>query len=85
MGELPDKPKPCYLYVIGAGEPWAAALLCPCGCRVLIQLSLLKDDFPTWRLSTGHRGVPSLYPSVRRVGGCESHFYLREGQIYWSE
>jgi len=84
LSEVPDRPKPNRLYLIGEGKPWAAAVLCPCGCRALIQLSLLKNDSPVWRLSIDHRGAPTLSPSVQRVGGCNSHFYLRKGRIHWS-
>lgn len=30
--------------VIEEGEPWQAAMLCPCGCKAQIHLSLLPGD-----------------------------------------
>jgi len=74
------------LYVIGNGSfPWAVAMLCPCGCGSVIQLSLLEADSPRWRLFIDHKGVPTLAPSVHRTRGCKSHFFLRAGQIDWCD
>ena len=83
--ELPDRPKPNRLYLLGEGQPWAAALLCPCGCRALLQLSLLPGESPSWRLRVGLRGAPTLDPSIRRLEGCCSHFRLINGGIRWSD
>lgn len=82
--ELPDTLKPRALYLIGDGTPWCAALLCPCGCRAVLQLSLLEEDSPRWRLLLNGNGLPTLVPSVRRTRGCHSHFFLRGGRIVWS-
>jgi hypothetical protein len=49
LEELPEKPQQGTIYAIGEGTPWAPALLCPCGCGALIQLSLLKDERPSWK------------------------------------
>lgn len=84
VGELPDILKRGSLYLIGDGAPWSAALLCPCGCRDVIQLSLLDGDPPRWRLSLDGDGLPTLVPSVRRTQGCRSHFFLRRGRVVWS-
>jgi hypothetical protein len=83
--ELPDKLKSRRLYVIGDPHPWAAAMLCPCGCGSVIQLSLLETDSPRWRLSVDRKGIPTLAPSVRRTKGCKSHFFLRAGQVDWCD
>ena len=81
--ELPDVLEGRTLYAIGEEQPWAAALLCPCGCKDTIQLSLLTDDYPRWRLRIDARGAVSLYPSVWRTVSCRSHFFLRHGVILW--
>jgi hypothetical protein len=83
--ELPDTIHPGVLYAIGSGAPWSAALLCPCHCGALIQLSLLKHERPHWDLCLTRGGAPTLYPSVWRTQGCKAHFLLRGGQVIWCE
>ena len=81
--ELPESIQPSRLYVLGEDTPWAVALMCPCGCRELIQLSLLDDDSPRWRLISASKRKPTLYPSVRRKRGCHSHFVISQGRVRW--
>jgi len=83
LKELPDKFLPNVLYVLEEVAPWQVALLCPCGCKEVIQLSLLKDDDPKWALRLSENKLPSLYPSIWRTVGCQSHFFLRDGLILW--
>jgi hypothetical protein len=83
MNELPERLRPNILYAIGERVPWSAALLCPCGCGSVIQLSLLKKDSPCWALVFRKRLVPTLIPSIQRTTGCCSHFFLREGRVIW--
>lgn len=86
FAELPEKLRDRRLYIIGDGlAPWAAAMLCPCGCGNVIQLSLLDADSPRWQLSVDRKGLPTLSPSVHRTKGCRSHFFLRAGQIVWCD
>lgn len=85
VDELPDVLKQRSLYLIGDGAPWSAALLCPCGCRDVIQLSLLHGDSPRWRLSFDGDELPTLVPSIRRTQGCRAHFFLRHGRVVWSD
>ena len=85
VDELPDILKQRSLYLIGDGTPWSAALLCPCGCRDVVQLSLLDSDSPRWRLSVDGDKLPTLVPSIRRTNGCRSHFFLRHGRVIWSD
>ena len=84
VNQLPDTLKPRSVYLIGEGTPWCAALLCPCGCRAVLQLSLLDHDSPRWRLLLDGDGLPTLVPSIRRTQGCHSHFFLRHGRVVWS-
>lgn len=82
--DLPEVLEPWRLYLVGEdGINWAAAFLCPCGCRAIIQLSLIPHDKPSWRATTS-RGRITLHPSVWRVTGCQSHFFIREGKLIWS-
>lgn len=84
LAELPNRPRAHELYVLQSNsQPWAVAMLCPCNCGALIQLSLLTNDSPRWRLSFDRKGRPTLSPSVWRTRGCKSHFFLRAGRIDW--
>jgi len=81
--ELPESVDPLTVVAVGeGGHLWYAVLTCPCGCGETIQLSLLTDERPRWRL-TEHAGVPTLSPSVWRHRGCRSHFILRDGLVTW--
>lgn len=82
--DLPDDVEPLKLYVVGS-EPnlWAAAMMCPCGCKERIELNLLKAARPCWDVAVHQDGTASLSPSVWRQKGCESHFFLRNGFIRW--
>ena len=81
--ELPDTPRRFVVYAIGEPDAWLAALVCPCGCGHLIQLSLLQADSPCWGLKTDHGGKVSISPSIWRSLGCQAHFFVRDGRIIW--
>jgi hypothetical protein len=83
--ELPSSLKGRRLYLIGDRQPWAAALLCPCGCGEVIQLSLLQRDSPRWNIAFDRDHFPTLAPSVWRTRGCGSHFFIRRGSIVWCQ
>ena len=82
--DVPDKLALGKLYLVGeSGHYWCAAMHCPCGCGEAIQLSLVKNDEPSWRFRLDRQKRPSLFPSVWRTVGCRSHFILRQGDIIW--
>jgi hypothetical protein len=82
--DMPDTVRPLTVYLCGEGEYlWAAAMQCPCGCRDVIQLNLLKQTRPRWTFQEHKDGSVSLMPSVWRQNGCRSHFFLRHGRIDW--
>ena len=73
------------LYVVKAQSTskWAM-FLCPCGCSDVITLSLQPIHNPRWNLEVGRSGRASLYPSVWRTTGCRSHFWLKDGRVFWA-
>ena len=82
--DLPDDLAHSTLYIAGAApNMWAAAMLCPCGCKNVIQLNLLTQAKPCWKLTLHEDGSASLTPSVWRSKGCRSHFWLRRGRVEW--
>lgn len=79
VDEVPHKLEASKLYLVGGRDTlWSAALLCPCGCRSLIQLSLITDDNPCWRVTEYNDGAVTLHPSIWRIKGCRSHFFVRK-------
>jgi hypothetical protein len=84
LEELPEQLIDDAVYVLGVGpHKWFVALLCPCGCGATLQMSLLADANPRWRLIEHSDRTISLAPSVWRRIGCRSHFFLRHGFIRW--
>ena len=82
--ELPDHLAKKTLYIAGEGPHlWFVAMICPCGCGEVLQMSLLQDARPRWTVSVDSKGVPSLSPSVWRQVGCKSHFFLVRGHVQW--
>lgn len=84
LDELPDELKSDAVYLIGEnGFLWSAALLCPCGCGSVIQLNLLPDAKPCWRVDEQADGTVSLAPSIWSRKGCDSHYFMRRGIVKW--
>ena len=82
--DAPEQPKPKILYlVMEAGDPWYAAMLCPCGCEETLFMNLIPDERPVWHLIVHEGNSATLCPSIQRKRGCHSHFWLRNGRIYW--
>jgi hypothetical protein len=57
---------------------------CPDGCGEVISVNLDQRSGPAWRLYS-RRGVCSLYPSIDKPSGCESHFILSHGKVIWAD
>lgn len=84
--DMPEKPRPQRVYLVGEPEaPWAAAFICPCGCGELVRLSLLREDDPSWIASGSSGDLASLHPSVWRIRGCRSHFFIKAGKVIWAK
>jgi len=66
-------------------EDWTVGFYCPCGCGRRIELLLVKEARPRWKLTQDKKGRPTLSPSVWLRGGCRSHFFVRAGRIVWCE
>lgn len=82
--ELPTALDHHTLYLLGDGECyWMAAIKCPCGCGDLIQLSLASSGHPRWTVDMNQPHEVSLHPSVHRMTGCRSHFFLKKGKVVW--
>jgi hypothetical protein len=57
---------------------------CPDGCGETLVVNLDPRAGKAWRLDR-RRGTTTLYPSVWRDGGCESHFIVWRDVILWCD
>lgn len=80
----PEFLMPRMLIVIGGPgfQKWCY-LQCPCGCGETIMLPLMPNQKPRWHVEIDRWTLPTVYPSVRRLDGCYSHFWIRRGTIEW--
>lgn len=56
-------------------------LLCPCGCGEEFPINLDPRAGPAWRFYLDKRTGVSVYPSVWRESGCESHYIIWRNKI----
>lgn len=81
-GEVTDKLRhPGDAVLIQRGQPRWLLMRCPCGCGEDIPVNIDPRAGKAWRLYHDKYGV-SLFPSVWRDTGCESHFIVLRSQIY---
>lgn len=73
----------CVYIVSEDGFEEHAELLCPCDCKNVLYLNLIPDEKPCWKVIIHKKNLVSLHPSVWRKVGCKSHFWLKEGKVYW--
>lgn len=61
--------------------PRLLLISCPCGCKEEFPINLDPRAGPAWKLFIGkHTGI-SLFPSVWREDGCESHYVIWRNKI----
>jgi hypothetical protein len=85
VDETPDKLKNKVIYFIGhEGYYWQAVMMCPCSCKKIIQLNLIADHKPYWEYRIERNNQITLSPSIHRIVGCKSHFFVRKGKIIWA-
>jgi hypothetical protein len=63
------------------GRPRLLLLACPCGCGEQLPINVDHRAGPSWHLYRGRNDALTLYPSVWRESGCESHFIIWRGKI----
>ena len=65
------------------GKRYWTMFRCPCGCDEIVTLMAESEKGPTWSTWTSREGRPCLRPSVWRMEGCHSHFWIYDGRVYW--
>lgn len=84
LSDFPSIIKGDIVYLIGEKKcKWVAAFICPCGCKEVIQLNLLKEGSVCWKVTLHRDRSVTIRPSVWRTTGCRSHFTIRRGQLNW--
>lgn len=85
VGDTPDKLDYRIIYIIeNEGYCWKAVMICPCGCKKILHMNLIKDYHPSWKFEINKKKIITLHPSINRMVGCRSHFFIREGKIIWA-
>lgn len=85
ISDAPEKPEKNIVYVVGDdGYDWSAVMKCPGGCGKVLEMNLLPDAEPVWRISEHEDGLVSLHPSVWLKTGCCCHFVLQQGRVRWT-
>jgi len=67
--------------LITRGQPRWILLRCPCGCGEEIPVNVDARAGKAWRLYREERTGITLFPSVWRDTGCQSHFIIWRDQI----
>lgn len=80
----PDQLKRNIIYIVGNKNyhKWIY-MICPSGCGEVIMLSLNQEKSPSWSITSDSKGRPTIYPSIHKLDGCRSHFWIKKGKIKW--
>jgi hypothetical protein len=68
--------------IVKRGKLRSVVMRCPDGCGEAITLNLDPRTDKAWRIYKSKRGL-TLFPSVWRDTGCQSHFVLWNDVISW--
>jgi len=68
--------------IVKRGTLRSVVMRCPDGCGEAITLNLDPRTDKAWRIYKSKKGL-TLFPSVWRDTGCQSHFVVWNDSIYW--
>lgn len=84
LDDVPDELASRIIYIIeNEGCYWKAVMICPCGCKKILHMNLMKQYYPSWKFQLNKKNIITLNPSINRTVGCKSHFFIRNGKIDW--
>ncbi len=72
-----------FIAVVYQNKPLWVLFRCPCGCGNVTSLSLQNIHKPNWTVKRSAAGRPTLYPSIWKNIGCCSHYWIKDGCVYW--
>lgn len=70
------------ILVMPGDLPKSLKMFCPCGCKEVLNINLMKSVAKAWQVTVDLQKGFSLWPSVWRDTGCKSHFVLRNN-VAW--
>lgn len=76
--------KPGEAALVRRGVLRSMVMACPDGCGEMLTINLDGRAGKAWRFYAQGNDL-SLFPSVWRDSGCESHFILWRSRIYWCD
>jgi hypothetical protein len=86
VAEIPSKLDESKIYIIGnKGQYWLALMKCPCGCGDTLHMNLLPSHRPCWKFVIDKNNTVSFKPSLWRKAGCQSHFFIQNGEVVWAK
>lgn len=72
------------LYLVGSNNNfWRCVFHCPCGCGELLELLLLDGASPNWTVELIDDSHVDLSPSIWKIYGCKSHFFVKNNRVVW--
>jgi hypothetical protein len=74
--------EPGQAVLVNRGYLRSIVFACPDGCGELLTINLDPKAGKAWRLYKTKHGI-TLFPSVWRDNGCESHFVVWSDKIIW--
>ena len=81
---LPLVLQPGDVAIVQRGVYRSLIMHCPDGCGEVITINLDPRTTKAWRIYLNTKGL-TLFPSVWRDTGCESHFILWNSMFYWMD
>jgi hypothetical protein len=70
--------------LIERGHPRLLIMRCPCSCGEDIVINVDPRAGKAWRYRQPGPHI-TIYPSVWRDTGCQSHFIVWKGSIWWAD
>ncbi|MBR09449.1 MAG: hypothetical protein CMP48_17410 [Rickettsiales bacterium] len=80
--DVPKKVKRNTIHLVGKEDPWLMVFLCPCGCGDELRLNMMEEEYPCWSLKIEGKLI-DVFPSINRVRGCKSHFWIKKSKVKW--
>lgn len=81
VSSIPDDLQNNEAYIVEkAGRKVWLVLNCPCPDHHRLTINLSHNSRPSWDVDTA-TGYLSVYPSLWLKDGCNSHFWIRDGDV----
>jgi hypothetical protein len=68
--------------LVERGRPRLLVMLCPCGCNEHLPINLDPRAGAAWSIQSSPSTGISIFPSVWRKSGCNSHFIVWRNRVF---